>query len=75
MARACGYPARASVGYPTPGSFGSAYGVDRGLPVITLELPSRESVGEADFDGCLRALDCAMLWAAACPPPTSTGRT
>jgi murein peptide amidase A len=67
MARACGYPARASIGYPTPGSFGSAYGVDRGLPVITLELPA--VVEEPDYLGCLRALDCAMLWAA-CPPPT-----
>jgi protein MpaA len=67
MAAACGYPARASVGYPTPGSFGSLYGVDRALPVITLELP--RTVGEADFAGCLRALDCAMLWQA-CLPPT-----
>jgi protein MpaA len=67
MARASGYPARASIGYPTPGSFGSAYGIDRGLPVITLELP--RSVEESDYQGCLRALDCAMLWAA-CPPPT-----
>lgn len=65
MAAASGLPARASVGYPTPGSFGSLYGVDRGLPVITLELPARVS----DWQGCLRALDCAMLWSA-CPRPT-----
>jgi len=34
-----GYGASADIGYPTPGSFGSLYGVDRGLPVITLEIP------------------------------------
>jgi protein MpaA len=39
VARACGWPARADIGYPTPGSLGSWLGVDRGLPVLTLELP------------------------------------
>jgi len=37
---ACGWPARGEIGYPTPGSFGSWLGVDRGLPVLTLELPA-----------------------------------
>jgi protein MpaA len=63
MAEACGLPARASVGYPTPGSFGSLYGVDLQVPVITLELPRQVS----DWQGCLRALDCAMLWTACLP--------
>jgi protein MpaA len=62
MSEACGYPAVASVGYPTPGSFGSRYGVDRGLPVITLELP--RPVPDEDRGGCLRALECAMLFSA-----------
>ena len=35
----CGYPVEHDMGYPTPGSFGSKYGVDRGLEVITLESP------------------------------------
>ena len=39
MARLNGYPASASIGYPTPGSFGSRYGVDQGLEVVTLEIP------------------------------------
>ncbi len=39
VARACGWPARGDLGYPTPGSLGSWLGVDRGLPVLTLELP------------------------------------
>jgi murein peptide amidase A len=39
VARASGWPARADIGYPTPGSLGSWLGVDRGLPILTLELP------------------------------------
>jgi protein MpaA len=39
VATACGWPARGDIGYPTPGSFGSWLGVDRRLPVLTLELP------------------------------------
>ena len=39
VAGACGWPARGDIGYPTPGSLGSWLGVDRGLPVLTLELP------------------------------------
>jgi murein peptide amidase A len=39
VATACGWPARGDIGYPTPGSFGSWLGLDRGMPVLTLELP------------------------------------
>jgi protein MpaA len=39
VAQASGWPVRASIGYPTPGSFGSWLGIDRGLPILTLELP------------------------------------
>jgi len=39
MAAANGYGATADIGYPTPGSFGSRYGLDLGLEVITLEIP------------------------------------
>jgi murein peptide amidase A len=42
VAAVCGWPAQADIGYPTPGSLGSWLGVDRGLPVLTLELPDRE---------------------------------
>jgi protein MpaA len=59
MARACGYPAVASVGYPTPGSFGSRYGVDEGRAVITFELP--RPMPDADWEPCLRALRCATI--------------
>jgi protein MpaA len=39
VARASGWPVRENIGYPTPGSLGSWLGVDRHLPVLTLELP------------------------------------
>lgn len=45
LARHNGYPVQASVGYPTPGSFGSWAGTDLGIPVVTLEMP-RHNNGE-----------------------------
>jgi murein peptide amidase A len=36
-----GYPPKASVGYPTPGSFGTWSGIERKIPTITLELPQK----------------------------------
>jgi len=33
------YPVTATMGYPTPGSLGSFAGIDRQIPIITLELP------------------------------------
>ena len=39
MAKHNGYPVRPTIGYPTPGSFGSWAGIDLQIPVITLELP------------------------------------
>ena len=48
-------PLRPSIGYPTPGSFGSWAGVDLGLAVITLELPWHPD--EALMGRCVVALD------------------
>jgi protein MpaA len=67
MSAICGYPAVASVGYPTPGSFGACYGIDRHLAVITFELP--RPVPEEDWEKCLDALDCAQQ---AAPLPMHT---
>jgi protein MpaA len=39
MAAQNGYPVRATIGYPTPGSFGSWAGTDLKIAVVTLELP------------------------------------
>jgi len=58
MSQACGLPVRASVGYPTPGSFGSYAGVDKAIPTITLELRPGKAV-DPDFDACRRALMAA----------------
>jgi murein peptide amidase A len=60
MAEACGYPSVASVGYPTPGSFGSRYGVDENRCVVTFEL--ERPVPDADWARCLDALRCATLF-------------
>ncbi len=43
MAKHNKYPVRATIGYPTPGSFGTWAGVERGIAVVTLELPSHHS--------------------------------
>ena len=39
MSERCGYPAEHDMGYPCPGSFGTKYGVELGLEVVTLESP------------------------------------
>ncbi len=51
----CGYPVAPHVGYPTPGSFGSKYGLERGLEVITLETPYL-MVDERAWEECRSAL-------------------
>ncbi len=38
------YPVEASIGYPTPGSFGTYAGVERNIPIITLEMDEDESI-------------------------------
>ncbi len=40
------YPVEASIGYPTPGSFGTYCGVERNIPTITLELDEKIPVEE-----------------------------
>ncbi len=58
MARLAGYPASGEIGYPTPGSFGSKYGIDLGLEVVTVEVPYLEADERAWTD--VRA---ALRWA------------
>lgn len=43
MSRHNKYPVTSTIGYPTPGSFGTWAGVEQGIPTITLELPSHHS--------------------------------
>lgn len=63
MAALNGYGASADIGYPTPGSFGSKYGVDRGCEVITLEIPflTEEEAWQQNRAALRHALDL--------PPP------
>jgi hypothetical protein len=44
------------MGYPTPGSFGTKYGIERGLEVVTLEVPYLDVDEQAWLDcrGALR---------------------
>ena len=55
MSSACGLPVEPSVGYPTPGSFGSYSGIDLELPTITFELRSKRWL-QPDFNSCCDAL-------------------
>jgi len=43
LSRGNGYPVSGSIGYPTPGSFGTWCGAERRSATITLELPSHHS--------------------------------
>lgn len=36
-----GYKVEESIGYPTPGSFGTYCGIEKNIPTITLELPEK----------------------------------
>lgn len=47
MSQRNGYPVRATIGYPTPGSLGSWAGIDHNIPIITLELPRHQSGEQA----------------------------
>ncbi len=43
-----GYPIEPSIGYPTPGSFGTYCGVERNIPTITLELDEKIPVAQLE---------------------------
>lgn len=45
------YPVEESIGYPTPGSFGTFAGVERNIPTITLELSEDDSI-ETLYKSC-----------------------
>ena len=62
MSRHNGYRVTRTIGYPTPGSFGSWAGKELGIPTITLELPSRCSTKRCWEDN-REALLSASRWA------------
>jgi protein MpaA len=55
------YPVSASIGYPTPGSFGAWAGGERNVATITLELPSRHSPKRCWADNRQALLHVARL--------------
>lgn len=57
MAKLNEYPITDSIGYPTPGSFGTYTGIERHIPTITLELEERP-------EEQLWAIHGAALWTA-----------
>jgi protein MpaA len=61
VAAASGWPVRADIGYPTPGSFGTWFGVDQARPILTLELPPGPFAPFAA--ACRRALAAAVGFA------------
>jgi murein peptide amidase A len=56
MASHNGYPPKATIGYPTPGSMGTWAGIDHKIAMITLELPEGLSAQE-----CWRVNQQALL--------------
>jgi len=61
MSRHNGYPVTASIGYPTPGSFGSYAGRELRIPTVTLELPSTHSTKRCWTDN-RDAILCCGKW-------------
>jgi murein peptide amidase A len=62
MSQHNGYRVTPTMGYPTPGSMGSYCGSDRGIPIITLELPrgaARERIWRENRDALLAAIAAA----------------
>jgi len=46
IAKVLDYEVEDDIGYPTPGSFGTYYGKERNIPVITIELDENETLSE-----------------------------
>ncbi|MCE5279949.1 MAG: M14 family zinc carboxypeptidase [Planctomycetaceae bacterium] len=60
MAKSNSYPPKATIGYPTPGSFGTWAGIDRNIPTITLELPDEQKNASQWWSGNRGALLTAI---------------
>ena len=48
ISKITGYPVEESVGYPTPGSFGTWAGIEKNIPTVTLELDEEIDVKELE---------------------------
>jgi|GEM_PF-1530059 len=58
MSKYNGYRVTSNIGYPTPGSLGTYAGKERGIPVITLELPNEsfDTIWKKNKDALLAAI-------------------
>lgn len=73
MSRHNGYPVLATMGYQTPGSFGTWAGIDQQIPTITLELP-RDAGEETCWRENRDALLAAIRYPAGVGPTHLVGR-
>ena len=48
ISKITGYPIEESIGYPTPGSFGTWAGIERQIPTVTLELDENADIKELE---------------------------
>ncbi len=48
ISKLTGYPVSSDIGYPTPGSFGTYAGIEKNIPVITLELDEERSISQLE---------------------------
>lgn len=60
ISKATALPVVGDIGYPCPGSMGNYYGSDKGLPVITLELPREQVDTNAYADILLAVLNVQL---------------
>ena len=56
LAQSNHYPIEESIGYPTPGSFGTYTGIERNIPTITLELPENEFFTLAELSNNIQGI-------------------
>ncbi len=56
MAEHNGYPVRGDIGYPTPGSFGTWAGIERKIPMVTLEIESGAGAWKKNREALLAAI-------------------
>jgi protein MpaA len=64
ISRENGYPVKADIGYPTPGSLGTWAGEERGIPTITLEIRKGLTAPQV-WEEQSRALLSGLIWIAA----------
>ncbi len=69
MSRDCGLPPKASIGYPTPGSFGSWMGKENQVPTITLELRDNRQLRQPE-ETYFQALATALCYPQSVPSET-----